>query len=533
MNTSTTLRWPRLRINRPALLLGIVCAAQFMVILDISIVNVALPSIRTSLGFSTTGLQWVVNAYTLTFAGLLMLGGRAVDLLGRRRMFLLGTALFALASLLCALTSSRGLLLGARALQGVGGAVVSPATLAIITTSFKEGSERNRALGMWGATGGLGASAGALFGGLLTQTVGWPAIFLINVPIGLVVIIGARAMIAEGRRESSARHFDLAGALLITVGLFALVFGIVRTDTLGWGSSGVLGPIALGAVALALFIWVEARFASSPLVPLHIFARPLLRAANLVALLLYAALFSMWFFVTLYLQQVLHYTALQAGLAFLPMTLAVAGSSTIAPRLVSSLGARRTITIGMLFGAGGMAWFSALHEHSSYLLGVLPGGILAAIGLGLSLVPATIVAVQGVPASESGLASGLLNTSRLMGGALGLAALSTLAAAHTRGALAAGEGSAQALTGGFDRAFLAGAAICLLGALAAAALIRRPAGTQPALTAPSANAPASANASTGTVSAPVSRRRSARGEGHNQPARQTLRRRSRLRSPAE
>src|SRR5271169_2362747 len=278
--------------KQPGLLLALVCVTQFMVILDVSIVNVALPSIQSGLHFGTTGLQWVVNAYTITFGGFLLLGGRAADLLGRRRVFLAGTALFSVSSLLCAFAGSRGLMIGARAFQGLGGAVLSPASLSIITTSFKEGPERNRALGVWGAIGGLGATSGALLGGLLTQGLGWPAIFLINVPIGAAVIVAGRRIVPESRREDIHRHFDVSGALLVTLGLIVAVYGIVRSESLGWGSAGVLGPLALAAALLALFALVEGRFAPSPLLPLSVLKRPRLRAANIVIALLYSGVFS-------------------------------------------------------------------------------------------------------------------------------------------------------------------------------------------------------------------------------------------------
>ena len=284
-------------------MLAVVCLAQFMVILDVAIVNVALPSIDDGLHFSNVGLQWVVNAYTLTFAGFLMLGGRAADLLGRRRVFLVGTALFALSSLACALADSRGLLIGARALQGFGGAVLSPATLSIISSSFAEGRERNRALGIWGATGALGASSGALVGGLLTQTLGWQAIFAINVPIGLAIIVSGLRVLPASPAHDGPRHFDVAGAVLVTGGLVALAYGIVRSDTLGWASAGVIGPIASAVVLLAAFVHVEAHVASAPLVPLSIFRHGQLRTANVVVVLLYAAFFPVWFFLTIYLQR--------------------------------------------------------------------------------------------------------------------------------------------------------------------------------------------------------------------------------------
>ncbi len=453
-------------------LLLLVCLAQFMVILDVSIVNVALPSIRSGLGFSTTGLQWVVNAYTITFGGFLMLGGRAADLLGRRRVFLVGTALFSAASLLCALASSRGLLLGARAVQGFGGAVISPASLSIITTSFTEGPRRNRALGAWGAMAGLGGASGVLLGGLLTQGLGWPAIFLINVPVGIAVVLASRRVIPESRGEQEHRHFDLAGAVLVTAGLVVAVYGIVRSETLGWGSAGVLAPLALAGLLLALFTLVEGRFARAPLMPLAILRMPRLRAANLVVALLYSAVFAMWFFLTLYLQQVLHYSALRAGLSFLPMTLSIVATSSLAPRLVARFGVRPVLATGMLSAAVGLALLTGVAPGGSYLGTVLPGGVLGAAGLGLSLVPATIAAVQGVSSAQSGLASGLLNTSRLAGGALGLAVLSTIADSHTRTQLAGGASRLGALTSGYQLALGVGALICLAGALAAVALLR-------------------------------------------------------------
>jgi len=473
-----TVALPHFRVRtsgRSNTLLLLICLAQFMVILDVSIVNVALPSMRTGLHFSSAGLQWVVNAYTITFGGFLMLGGRAADLLGRRRVFLSGIALFSFASLLCALADSRGLLIGARTLQGVGGAILSPASLAIITTSFAEGVERNRALGVWGAMAGLGGASGALLGGILTQAFGWPAIFLINVPVGIAVILAARTVVPESRRDDIHRHFDLAGAMLVTLGLIVAVYGIVRSETLGWSSLGVLAPLALAVALLSLFALVEGRFAAAPLLPLRVLRMRRLRAANLVIVLLYAGVFSMWFFLTLYLQQVLHFSALDAGFAFIPLTLSVALAATFAPRLVARFGIRPVLASGAFSAAAGLGLLTAVHPGGSYLADVLPGGVLAAGGLGLALVPATIAAVQGVAADESGLASGLLNTSRLVGGALGLAVLSTIADSRSAHLLAHGAASATALTSGYQLAFGIGAALSLLGGLAAITLLRAPA----------------------------------------------------------
>jgi EmrB/QacA subfamily drug resistance transporter len=460
------------RRPKKALLL-IVCLAQFMVILDISIVNVALPSIHSGLGFSTTGLQWVVNAYTLTFAGFLMLGGRCADLLGRRNVFIAGTALFSISSLACALASSQGMLLGARAMQGFGGAVLSPATLSIITSSFAAGPERNKAVGMWGAMGALGGSSGALLGGVLTQGLGWPAIFAVNVPLGAIVVALGLRLISGEREKGATRNFDVAGAVLITASLVGITFGIVRTDTLGWGSPGVLGPLAAGLALLGLFALVEARLASAPLIPLSILRFVQLRISNIVVTLLYAAFFPVWFFLTLYVQEVLHYDAIEAGLSFLPMTLSIFVASTLAPKLVGRLGPRTVITGGMAVATAGMLLLIGIAPGGTYFGSVLPGALLAAIGMGFSLVPATIVAMQCLPAAQSGIGSGLLNTSRLMGGALGLAILSTIADAQTRAD--ASSGFAHALTNGFDLAFGVGAVFALAGAVVAGLWLRNPA----------------------------------------------------------
>ncbi len=453
-----------------------------MVILDVAVVNIALPSMRAGLHFSTTGLQWVVNAYTITFAGFLMLGGRSADLLGRRRVFVAGTALFVLSSLACALADSRSMLIGARALQGFGGAIVSPATLAIITSSLPEGPERNRGLAAWGAIGGLGASSGALLGGLLTQLLGWPSIFAINVPLGIMVIALALRVIPADLRLTGPRHFDVAGAVLLTGGLVSLTYGIVRTDALGWGSPVVLGALALAVLLIAAFVWVELRLAHAPLIPLSIFRLPQLRAANLIVVLMYAALFSMFFFITLYLQQVLGDDPLQAGLSFLPITLSVFAGSSLAPRVVARFGIRAAVSAGMVSAAAGLLLFTGIRPDGSYVTMVLPGALLSGVGMGLGLVASTIAATQGVPSAQSGLSSGLLNTSRLFGGALGLAVLSTIAAGHSHPSL--GVSQAAALTNGFVAAFEVGALLCVSGAAIAALLLRAPLSPAAPLTAP-------------------------------------------------
>ncbi len=464
---------PRIKSHSSSdLLLVVVCLAQFMVILDVSIVNVALPSIQDDLGFSDTGLQWVVNGYTLTFAGFLMLGGRACDLFGRREVFLVGTALFAVSSLVGALAESQTLLLGARALQGIGGATISPASLAIIAASFAEGAERNRALGVWGAMAGLGGSSGAILGGVLTQGFGWPAIFLVNVPIGIAVVLAGHRVIPRTEAKVK-RSFDAGGAVLVTAGLTALVYAIVRTDTLGWTSPGVLLPAALAVVLLALFALFEGRIASDPLVPLNVFRRPLWRSANLVMGLLYGAAFAMWFFVSLYLQDVRGLDAIEAGLTFLPLTLGFFFASTQAPKLVRRFGATNVLGGGLAVSALGLAVLAQIPTHGAFLDVVLPGGVLATLGFGTAMVPVMIVAVQGVKAHETGLASGLINTSRLIGGSLGLAVLSTIAASYTNSHTGAGSGELEALTDGYRLAFAVGAGIALSGALVATTMLRR------------------------------------------------------------
>jgi EmrB/QacA subfamily drug resistance transporter len=459
------------RLRKDALLLT-VCLAQFMVILDISIVNVALPDIHSSLGFSDTGLQWVVNAYTLSFAGFLMLAGRATDLLPRRQVFLVGVGLFALASLGCALADGQGVLVGARAIQGLGAAVISAASLSIVTASFKEGAERNRALGLWAAMGGVGGSAGALLGGALTQAFSWPAVFIINVPVGIAVVLAGRRLIPRLDAVANERKLDVPGAVLISGGLTAIVYGIVRTDSLGWGSLGVLVPLALGIVLLGLFALVEGKLAADPLIPLDVFRMPALRAANLVVALLFAAMFGMWYFVSLYLQEVKGDNALLAGVSFLPMTLLIFAASATAPKLVARLGVRTTLGIGMTLATVGFLVLATVETSSSYAVAILPGGMLAALGTGWSLVPATIVAVKGVPPEQNGLASGVVNTSRLVGGTLGLAVLTTLATSRTNHLLGGGTAQLDALTSGYRLAFLIGAGLCLLGAAAAVTLLR-------------------------------------------------------------
>jgi EmrB/QacA subfamily drug resistance transporter len=440
------------------------CVAQFMVILDVSVVNVALPSIRDDLGFSGAGLQWVVNAYTLAFAGFLLLGGRMADLLGRRRVFIGGLLLFSLASLAGGLASSQGMLVAARAAQGLGGAIISPASLAIITTTFTDGGDRNKALGAWGAMGGAGGAFGVLLGGVLTDFAGWQWILFINVPIGLAAAALAPRLVAEGRSAAGTRQFDFAGALSVTLGLVAIVYAIVRTEVNGWASAETIVVLAAGLALIGLFLAIEGRFAARPLMPLGIFRSRPLSGANAVVFLLGASMFGMWFFVSLYLQQVIGYTPLEAGLAFLPMTATIIVGSTVVARLTARRGAKPLLVLGMTLQAIGLLLFSRVSADGSYMSDVLAPSLVTAAGLGIAFVPVTIAAMAGVAPTQAGLASGLVNTSRQVGGALGLAILATVATAHTE---AFGGTGAEALTAGYQRAFEIGAGFATVGALVA------------------------------------------------------------------
>jgi EmrB/QacA subfamily drug resistance transporter len=395
-----------------------------------------------------------------------LLGGRAADLLGRRRVFVAGLTLFSLASLGGGISDSQGVLIAARAAQGLGGAVIAPATLSILTTTFAEGAARNRALGLWGAMGAAGGSAGALLGGVLTDLLSWRWILFINVPIGLIAAVAATRFIAESRSEAATRRFDVSGALSATVGLSVLVLGIVRTTVTGWGSAQTLSLIGAGVALLIVFVVIEGRFAKAPLMPLRIYASRTLSAANLIVLLMGAAMFGMWFFVSLYLQQVLGYSPIKAGLAFLPMTALIAVCSILASRVVRRVGTKPVLAVGMGAGTLGLLLFAQIPVHNDYLGAVIEPSVLVAAGFGLAFVPATISAVAGVRPEEAGLASGLVNTSRLFGGALGLAILATLATARTDSHHAVGAAATKAaLTSGFHLAFVVAAAFSLLGTL--------------------------------------------------------------------
>jgi EmrB/QacA subfamily drug resistance transporter len=394
------------------LILSVACAAQFMVVLDVSIVNVALPQIRGELGFSPAGLQWVINAYTLAFAGFLLLGGRAADLVGRRKVFLLGLGLFTAASLVGGFAQSPATLIAARAAQGLGGAVLSPASLTILTTTFTEGRARARALGTWSAVAGAGGAAGALFGGILTHYLSWRWILFVNVPIGVLVSVAALAVLSESRRADASRSLDVAGALLVTTGLVVLVYGIVSTDTHPWTSAHTLITLGLAVLLLVAFLLVEAKVARAPLMPLRLFASRSVSGANLVMLLLCAALFAMWYFLSLYLQTVLRFDSLTAGLAFLPQSLAIIVGAQFTARLLPRTGPRPLLVAGALVTSAGFFWLSQLTTQSSYAADVLVPGMLITLGLGLTFTPIAAAATGGVAQSEAGLVSGLVNTSR-------------------------------------------------------------------------------------------------------------------------
>jgi len=457
--------------NSKWLALALLALTQFVIVLDASIVNVALPSIGKNLQVSQDNLSWVVNAYTLTFGGFLLLGGRLADLLGRRRMFISGLILFGLASLAGGLSGSEAQLIAARAVQGLGAAIISPAALSIITTTFTEGSDRNTALGVWGAVAGAGGAAGVLLGGVLTEYLGWEWVLLVNVPIALVAAFLSPRLLKESRDER-ASTFDIPGAVSVTAGLAILVYALVDADSAGWGSTQTLGLLGLSLVLLATFVGIELR-TRHPLMPFSIFRLRTLRGANLVGLTIGMSLFSMFFFISLYLQQVLGYGPLKAGLAYVPLSLLIITSAGVASQLVTRIGFKPTLITGMLFVTAGLLWFSQVSAPGgSYVGDVLFPSMLAAVGLGFAFVTSTIAAVTGTEPSEAGLASGLINTSQQVGGALGLAITATVASSATSSAFEDGERvRTVALTEGFQNAFLTCAGLALLGAILAAVLI--------------------------------------------------------------
>ena len=454
------------------LALLLLAMTQFVIVIDASIVNVALPSIGAHLHFARADLSWVVNAYTLTFGGFLLLGGRMADLLGRRRMFMLGLVLFSLASFAGGIAQSEGWLIAARAVQGLGAAVVSPAALSIITTTFAEGAERNRALGIWGAVAGAGGAAGVLLGGILTSGLSWRWVLFVNVPIGIAAAILAPRTLLESRSEDATRTFDLPGAATVTAGLALLVYAVVDAVNSGWGSATTLSRLAGAAILLIAFLTIELR-SRNPLMPFSIFRLRTLRGANIVGLLIGMSLFSMFFFISLYLQDVLLDSPIKAGVSYLPLAVGIILSAGAASQIVTRVGFKPPLIAGLLLIAGGLLWFSRVPAPGgSFAADVLGPSLLAAVGLGFAFVPVTIAAVTGTQPEEAGLASGLINTSQQVGGALGLAILATIANSRTHSVFHAGvHSSAVALTKGFDRAFLVGAGFAVAGAILAAVLI--------------------------------------------------------------
>jgi EmrB/QacA subfamily drug resistance transporter len=448
----------------PWLVLVLVCMAQFMVILDATVVNVALPSIQKDLDISDADLQWIVNAYTLTFGGFLLLGGRAGDLLGRKRIFLVGLVVFTIASLLNGLAPSSEFLIVFRGLQGLGAALISPAALSIITTTFAEGPERAKAMSVWAAIAVGGAAVGLLLGGILTDLLSWPWIFFVNVPVGIGVFVAARRRVPESRDARAHKAYDVAGAVTVTAGLLILVYAIVKAQEKGWGSLHTIGVGGLAIALLAAFAAIERRSAE-PLVPLGVFRIPTIRAANVAMFFVASGLFAMFYFNTLYMQRVLEYSPLQAGLASLPFTLGIMVGATLAQQLVPRLGAREVPLLGIAIGVAGLLLFLRLQPGGSFVTDLLPAMVVVSVGMGLTFVPITLIATSGIGLDEAGLASGLFNTSQQVGGALGLAVLATLAASSTSGTLAdlghapRIDDRAQALVNGFHVAFFGGAVV--------------------------------------------------------------------------
>ncbi|HEY8584309.1 MAG TPA: MFS transporter [Capillimicrobium sp.] len=459
--------------NRRWYVLVLVSLAQFLVVLDASIVNVALPEIQIALEFSPENLQWIVNAYALTFGGFLLLGGRLADLYGRKRIFMGGLVLFALASLAGGFATSEEWLIAARAVQGLGAAIISPAALSIVTTTFEEGADRNKALGVWGAVAGAGGAVGVLLGGILTDTLGWEWVLFVNVPIAFAALFVAARLLEESVAEGDRSGFDVAGALLVTGGLALLIFTLVNTERHGWDSTRTLVGFAVSIVLLVAFVARE-RTARAPLVRLGILGDRTRSSALIVAILSTAALFSMFFFISLYLQQVLGASAMRTGFEYLPLALTIFLSAGAASALVTKAGPRPVLVSGLVLTALGLAWFSQISADGSWLADVLFPSLLVAVGLGFTFVSVTLAATAGVEAREAGLASGLLNTSQQVGGALGLAILSTLANSRANDEMAAGADRAVAMTEGFRLAFAVGAGFAVVGALVAFFLVRPP-----------------------------------------------------------
>jgi EmrB/QacA subfamily drug resistance transporter len=457
--------------RRKWLALALLSVVQFMVVLDIAIVNVALPSIQVDLGFSEQNLQWVISAYALFFGGFLLLGGRAADLLGRRRIFLVGIVLFTVASLLAGLAWSEASLISARALQGLGAAIITPAALSILSTTFVEGHERNIALGVWGAVGGFGAAAGVLLGGILTSALSWSWIFFVNVPVGVTAFVLAPILLKESR-DARVKSFDALGAVFVTGGLSSLVYAITQAGRDGWLAGTTLGFFAASLVLLVGFVVWELRH-PEPLMRLGILRIKTVSGANVAGLILGTATFSLFLMLTLYMQQVLGYSPMKTGVAYLAVAGTAIFTSAIAAQLVTRIGVKPALVIGMTSLTAGLVYFTQVSVGGSYLGDLLPGFLLIAVGLGFSFVPISIAALAGVQPAEAGLASGLINTSQQIGGALGIAALSTIATTRTSNSLASGSTHAAALVSGFHGAFVAGAVIAGVGIAAALTLIRR------------------------------------------------------------
>jgi EmrB/QacA subfamily drug resistance transporter len=456
--------------RRKWLALALLCLVQFMVVLDIAIVNVALPSIKVDLGFSQGDLQWVISAHALVFGGFLLLGGRAADMLGRRRVLLAGIVMFTVASLLAGLAWSEPSLIGARALQGLGAAIITPAALSILSTTFAEGRERNIALGAWGAVGGFGAVGGVLLGGILTDALSWEWIFFVNVPVGLVGLVLAPILLHESR-DAAVKSFDVAGAVLVTSGLSSLVYAITQAGQDGWLAAETLAVFGISLALLVAFVAWELRH-PEPLMRFGILQNRTLSGANVAGFILGTSLFSMFLMLTLYMQQVLGYSAMKTGVSYL----AVAGTaiiwSAVASQLVTRIGVKPVLVVGMGMLTAGLLYFTQVSVGGSYVSDLLPGFLLTGVGIGFSFVPISIAALAGVKAAEAGLASGLINTSQQIGGALGIAALSTIATSQTQDSLVSGSVLPQAMVDGFSSAFLVGAVVAALGVVAALTLIR-------------------------------------------------------------
>jgi EmrB/QacA subfamily drug resistance transporter len=460
------------------LILIIACLAQFMVVLDATIVNVALPSIQRGLHFSPSSLQWVVNAYTLIFGGFLLLGGRAGDLIGRKRLFMAGVALFSAASLLNGLAQTSGMLIVGRGLQGLGGALLSPAALSIITTTFTEQSERTKALGVWSAIAAGGGAVGLILGGALTQLASWEWIFIVNVPVGIATLLATLRFVPESRADLEHRTFDLAGAVTVTGGLVVLVYAIVKAQSFGWGSARTVGLIAASLVLLAAFVAIERR-SKAPLIRLDIFRVKTLTVANVVLLLVASGLFGMFFFASLYVQEILGYSPLKAGLAFLPVTGGIVVGAGVAQQLIRRAGVRNVSVLGIGLATAGLVLLAGVPVQGTYAGDLLPGLVTMSIGMGLTFVPITLMATGGVADNDAGLASGLFNTAQQVGGSLGLAILSTLAASRTTDLLSGLHGAAlsvastAAKVSGYHVAFIAAAVMLGAGAVIMAAVVRR------------------------------------------------------------